>query len=257
MKPTASTSRARNASLSASIHCASSNRTRIGARAQRACTSPQISANSRSRRARRIDAARLARVLAQAEEVLDERRVVGSRRAQAAQPRAHLLAAGRRALVAASRPRKLRSELEQRREGEGLAVRRAARLGDRDAARAPAVGGVLAQPALADPRRAEHADHAAVAVRRAAQRGVECGDLALAAHEAREAARARGLDAGAVRAPGRRARSSSPARARPSSGCGPRARARSRPRRAARCRRSRRTLPGPALCCMRAASPTV
>ena len=78
-------------------------------------------------------------------------------------------------------------------------MRRTARLRDRDSARAPAVGGVLAEPALADSRRAEHADGAAIALRGAAQRGIERGDLALAAHEAREAARARGLDAGAVR----------------------------------------------------------
>jgi hypothetical protein len=88
-------------------------------------------------------------------------------------------------------------DLEDGQEGDVSAVGHGAPFEHREPPRAAALGELVAEPALADPRLGHHAQHLSARLAATGQRRLESLHVALAAHELREAAGARDLEAGA------------------------------------------------------------
>src|SRR5262249_30960572 len=90
-------------------------------------------------------------------------------------------------------------DLEDRQEGNDLAVGGSVRFVDADATSPAALGKLVAEAALARSGVRDDPHDLAVALERACQRRLEARHLGLAPHEAREPARARGLETRAHR----------------------------------------------------------
>ncbi len=105
-------------------------------------------------------------------------------------------ATGRRTL-AGDEGEEAPQQVGQRAAGQRSAVRRAVGFGDDEPFGAPAVDRLLAEPALADARRADDGDHLTVARHGVTEGRLETCDLVRPADERREPARAGRLDAGA------------------------------------------------------------